>query len=143
MQTEELTGGGAWNEWPRCIACDQLRQAECPVCLHASSTFALAEYLGQAESSRSSRVTTFGKDGEVIASATAGHDILLMCDECDEAFAPRFYNQCHACGHQHGFGVGSPDWLSREQWNFRMTLAVSCMVMGVIVLLMYFYWVLH
>ncbi len=130
--------GDVWQDWPHCPKCNERRQAECPVCHHASNAFPLAPYLGQVEAARPSRMP--GDGGEAESSAA---EILFMCTECDEAFAPRFYDQCAACGYEAGFGLRSPDWLGREQWNFRMTLVAMSLMGSLTAMLYYFYWVLN
>jgi hypothetical protein len=41
-------------------------------------------------------------------------EILLLCPDCDEAFPPRFYRRCHACGHDFGSGYEPPAPVKQE-----------------------------
>ena len=87
-----------WKEWPRCPECQTLRQAICPVCKAAGAHFPLADFIPAAQV----HSIGVGKSEEPTYDDT---NVLLMCDACEEAFAPRFYRRCHKCGHEFEDGV--------------------------------------
>ena len=77
-------GDRIWTDWPCCASCGRPRLTVCPICGAAGSQFPLAEYLAPAAPVRNSRgdgPERPGADGPVVP-------ILLVCPQCDEAFAP-------------------------------------------------------
>ncbi len=136
-----------WKEWPACLRCGHRRQTVCPTCGVAGNRFPLAEYQGAAEPQRNSRVPpslealstearSIGLPSPVSSEPTSG--VLLLCPRCDEAFMPRFYRICPACGCDAGSGVE----LKRpvvEQISNRLLLAVYGLVALGGLLLLYFW----
>jgi hypothetical protein len=112
-----------WLSWPQCPICAQRRQARCPTCGFADDEFPLADYqtLG-APSWPASRHELHVADVELEA-------VLLMCPQCEEAFRPRFYHRCAACGYEFGEGVradaGEDDDVTRRVlWTATALLAL-------------------
>lgn len=113
-----------WDDWPVCPACRQRRMAICPACETADNDVPLAEFMVLGETPRATK-------SESGADATGGQDspdsasnILLMCQNCDESFAPRFYRHCENCGHDFGHGVELQQ-TDVEPVNHRVLLIVA------------------
>jgi len=79
-----------WSNWPSCPQCDARRQVCCPVCSAAGTGFELG---------------FTNQDHEELLDE---EEILLICSDCDEPFAPEFYRQCVWCGHDFGDGKELP-----------------------------------
>ena len=104
-------------DWPVCSYCGQRRQAKCPACGQASEDFPLAD--AQPES------TT-----------------LLLCPICDEAFSPRYYRRCAACGADFGEGLeGQAQRPAEVDINRRAIWVMIAVVILIVSLMAYFEWV--
>jgi hypothetical protein len=90
-----------WVSWPQCPLCAQRRQARCPTCGFAADEFPLADY--QEIGAPSWRAAS--PADPCVADAELDEAVLLLCPQCEEAFRPRFYLRCAACGYDYGEGV--------------------------------------
>ena len=63
---------------------------------------------------------------------------LLICPNCDESFAPRFYRICEDCGHDFGFGVELKTESSAEV-NYRAAIIVGGLTILAIAAVTYFW----
>jgi hypothetical protein len=124
----------AWLDWPQCPICARRRQARCPTCGYASADFPLAEY--QEFGAEPQSLTHEG--GIRFADAEADEAVLLVCPVCEEAFLPRFYDHCAACGYDYGGGihVDGPDPEGFSPRAFWATAGVA----GVMLALIVFFW---
>lgn len=102
-----------WSDWPTCPKCDSLKQVCCPVCNAASTSFEL------------------GFTNQFSEEQPDTDEILLICSDCDEPFAPKFYRQCVWCGHDFGDGqqlsnsIGKPSaTISARPFAVLVTLTV-------------------
>ncbi len=123
-----------WSAWPGCSQCGRLRQTTCPTCGGAGNGFAMAEYQGVAEPQRDSR-SSMPKDSLATVSP-----VLLICSDCDEAFTPRFYRVCPACGCDAGTGIELGDE-SGEHVSNRVLLAIYGLA-AIGLLLTTYFWLL-
>lgn len=103
--------------WPRCPECGTFRPTRCPACRTTGTLFPQAEILPGSE---------------------AATEPMVLCPECDEAFAPQYARRCPKCGHEFadGFSLsseGMPDWLTP-----RVLLAVFVLVAIFVAMLVYF-----
>ena len=105
-----------WTDWPECSQCSRRRQPVCPTCGVAGNQFLLAEFLAPSERVRASRTEENDPsagdtpDGDTPDGDTGELEILLLCPQCDEAFPPRFYRCCQACGCDEGDGIEVRRW---------------------------------
>ena len=118
--------------WPACPECAAARHTRCPICQRTGADFPLADYVPQMEPVGSGELPVLGDRDWV--------QTLLMCPDCDEAFTPRFYRRCHACGYDFGdgFEVRSS---TREQLPDRalfVLIGLGILMFGVA---MYFWWI--
>lgn len=123
-----------WRDWPVCPQCGRLRQTVCPTCGGAGIQFPVAEYQADAEPQRGSRPSTVRET----PSPDPTDGTLLMCPRCDEAFMPRFYRICPACGNDAGEGVELED-RPGEQVSRRVLLAVYGLAAVAVLMLIYFW----
>jgi hypothetical protein len=131
--SEPGAGTRVWTHWPRCAHCGRLRLTVCPTCGMAGDQFALAEYLAPAAPLHSSR----GPTPE--APEEEGKTVLLVCPQCDEAFAPRFYRRCAQCGHDAGSGLEVPT-LAVEPLSTNTLLVLVGLLALVALIVLYFRW---
>lgn len=91
----------SWREWPVCPQCGQRRQARCPTCGFASEQIPLADYqeLGVPT------LPLLDRSGRRRDPDAGQPAVLLMCPHCEEAFQPRFYDRCAACGYDFEEGI--------------------------------------
>jgi len=69
-------------------------------------------------------------------------EILLVCGQCDEAFAPRFYRVCAQCGHDAGDGL-LLDPLDESQITGRVVLTLQTLILVCLALVLYFWMLLR
>ncbi len=124
-----------WSKWPACPDCDRRRQAVCPVCETAGNDVPLAEFLAPTAPARSTRVS-HQNDYDPETDET----VLLMCQNCDESFRPRFYRHCENCSHDFGFGVVIETQPGAE-FNPRILLVVGTLI-GMAVAAFLYVWLL-
>ena len=124
-----------WLSWPQCPICARRRQARCPTCNHADDDFPLADFqeLG-ADWRRSS--------GADLHFADADEAVLLMCPHCEEAFRPRFYDRCAACGYEFGEGVRM-EFSQFDDFSPRVVWAVAAIFAIAITIYAWFWAILH
>ena len=124
-----------WTDWPCCAHCGRPRLTVCPICGAAGERFPLAEFLAPAAPVRRSR----GGAPEPPERDDAAVEILLVCPQCDEAFAPRFYRRCPQCGHDEGTGIDlrPPDI---EPLSDTILLVICGLVAGVVAMMLYLRW---
>ena len=123
-----------WDAWPPCDTCGRARQTICPTCGNAGNRFPLAEYQALAEPQRGTR-----ESGEEHATEPRNTQVLLLCERCDEAFRPRFYRMCPACGAEAADGL-APAGKVNEQLSSRVLLAIYGLLAVAALLLLYFWW---
>ncbi|MBW3596909.1 MAG: hypothetical protein KY475_06490 [Planctomycetes bacterium] len=123
----------AWADWPRCPDCGKRRQARCAICGFASDDFPLAEYQELGLQS----ITTRDADDD----AESSYRVLLMCPVCEEAFRPRFYARCAACGFEFGEGVRIAG--GAEPLPPRVIWLTAGLAAGLLALLAYFWAILR
>ena len=125
-----------WKEWPRCPECEALRQAICPICKAAGTHFPLADFIPAAQ------VHSIGVGTNEEEPTYDDSSVLLMCDACEEAFAPRFYRRCHSCGHafEEGIKIASEPV---AEFSSRALIVIFGTVAVVGGLLAFFAWVLR
>ncbi len=137
-----------WDDWPCCAQCGQPRHTVCPTCGHAGCQFLLAEYQALPAPTQSTRRADAGDD----PAARTEHDAwpagsspaplaLLMCAQCDEAFTPRFYRICPACGHDAGSGILLRS-AGRQPVSSRVLLAIYGLLAILALVLGYFWFLL-
>jgi hypothetical protein len=126
--------GSDWPDWPVCPQCGRRRQAVCLSCEIAGTDFPLADFV--APTAPVQRPWRAGEGG-LAPVDRQGQPILLMCPICDEAFAPRFYRHCEACGHDFGSGVQT-EAFSRESFNARAAVVIFGLILLGVGLLIYF-----
>jgi hypothetical protein len=116
--------------------CSQRRQARCLTCGHAEDDFPLADYqeLGAESRYPKNRLRLHFTDLE------AEEAVLLLCPHCEEAFRPRFYHRCAACGFEFGDGV-QPDTGAFDDFSPR-TLAAAAGVIGTAAAIFLYFWVI-
>lgn len=120
-----------------CPNCGQQRQTACPVCGTAGCAFSLAEYLAPPDP----EIACSSQCAEQPAGAPESLEVLLVCAQCDEVFAPEFYRRCPQCGHDYGEGIE----VARPQtidWSPRVVLVIALMALGGFALLLYFWYLL-
>ena len=105
------------------------------MCGVAGTEFSLAEFLAPAERLRESRRSDATRESD---SAEDGQ-ILLLCPQCDEAFAPEFYRYCPKCGGDAGAGVEVPPW-RWEPLSDRLLLAIHGLLLLGVLFWLYFWW---
>ncbi len=132
------TSERVWTNWPCCACCGRPRLTVCPICGMAGHQFSLAEYLAPAAPMRRSR----GGTTEPPEPDGSDVEILLVCPQCDEAFAPRFYRCCPQCGHDEGTGIDVRPW-DVEPLSDEMLLAICGLIVVVASLVLYFRWLFH
>jgi hypothetical protein len=112
-----------WVSWPQCPICAQRRQARCPTCGFAADDFPLADY----QEVGATALRASDQRELRVADAELDEALLLMCPQCEEAFRPRFYSRCAACGYFFGEGVrlesGDDDLSPRVFWTFTALVA--------------------
>lgn len=96
----------------------------------------MAEYQVPGEPRRGTRSET---EAERRWSGAAS-PVLLLCPRCDEAFTPRFYRICPACGCDAGDGY-EPHAHSREPLSNRVLLVLYGLI-GVTALILLYFWFL-
>ena len=122
-----------WLPWPQCPICARRRHARCPTCGFASDDFALADYQERGLHAQPSL-----SDGEpAAADLELDEVVLLMCSQCEEAFRPRFYDRCAACGYEFGDGVRLEPAES-EELSTRALWAATALVALLTALCLYF-----
>jgi hypothetical protein len=123
-----------WLSWPQCPICARRRQARCPTCGFADDDFPLADY------------QEFGADWRGASNGdlhfAEAEDVLLMCPQCEEAFRPRFYDRCAACGYEYGEGVRM-DLALPDDFSPRVVWAVAAMFAIAITIYAWFWAILH
>jgi hypothetical protein len=124
----EIHDDATWEEWPRCPECDLRRQVTCPTCLVASRDFPLGELIAQAPG----LVQIKG------AEQIENWEILLMCSECDEAFAPTFYRRCEQCGHEFPDGQIVVEEEPPEQLPTRVLAVIFFLILLAVAAYVYF-----
>ncbi len=134
-----------WEDWPACTQCGRPRQTVCPTCGQAGNCLPLAGYQAAAEPQRNSRIPPVHPDSLQQTDPTPDTDVpqrpqhpLLLCPRCDEAFAPRFYRICPACGCDAGSGLELQSLVSEHASN-SVLLAVYGLVAVGGALLLYFW----
>lgn len=128
-----------WRAWPPCPGCGRPRQTVCPACGTAGNQFPLAEYQALPNQPRDTRNPAASRGSSVSKESGAGA-VLLMCPRCDEAFRPRFYRICPACGDDAGSGW-EPPGSEREPIPPRVLVAVyGLLAVGVLMTL--YFWLL-
>jgi hypothetical protein len=127
-----------WLAWPRCPLCAQRRQARCPTCGHGDDDFPLADYqeLGAEPQLPINRI------GRHFAEWDADPAVLLLCPHCEEAFRPRFYHHCAACGYDFGEGV-QPDSGAFDDFSLRAFGAAAALLATGAAIFTYFWAILH
>jgi hypothetical protein len=66
--------------------------------------------------------------------------VLLMCPDCEEAFAPEFYRLCQHCGHDFGEGLLA-ETTEVDPVTDRALLVLAGLIALVAALLVYFWFV--
>jgi hypothetical protein len=129
---QHATYGQQWEDWPGCPHCETRRQTFCPICDVSGSSFPIADFNAAAK-----RLDTAGN---AVTEITDG--VLLMCETCDEAFAPKFYRRCAQCGHEFADGI-DVDPTATIAINNRVVVAAMILAGIAIGLFAYFQWVLN
>jgi hypothetical protein len=127
-----------WLSWPRCPLCSQRRQARCPTCGHADDDFPLADYQ---EAGAESRYPT-NRLRLHFAEVETEDAVLLLCPHCEEAFRPRFYRRCAACGFEFGDGVQLVSG-AYDDFSPRALVAAAGVVGTAAAIFLYFWAILH
>jgi predicted RNA-binding Zn-ribbon protein involved in translation (DUF1610 family) len=106
-----------WSEWPVCPTCGERRSARCSVCGSSGNRFGLADIL----------------------STTAGEQVLLKCEACDDLFQPEWYRLCPHCGHDFGTGIitSSP---TGAAINAATLFVLVALLAGGSIFVGYFFW---
>jgi len=135
---DEETPWTAWPGWPRCPTCDERREAVCPICKNAGNQFSLAHVPTGLETADLVDLLTsvdfmqrrLERHGLADTSDQAALDanVLLMCNICDEAFLPRFYEECKDCGHQFSTGLPVPLEIRRPRVTGALVFGVACLL---------------
>ncbi len=145
-----------WEEWPVCPGCGRRRQTVCPICDVAGTDFPLAEYGALFQTTADlSGASAAAESAETSGSASCGGScscgpqaeatprdesaVLLMCETCDEAFAPRFYRRCQWCDRDFGHGIDVRQTLAqREPLNPRAKAVMILLLLGAVAMTAYF-----
>ncbi|MFO7906023.1 MAG: hypothetical protein ACQESR_17300 [Planctomycetota bacterium] len=125
-----------WKNWPTCRQCGRRRQTICPTCGVAGNQFLLAEYQVPGAPRRDTR----NRQHEDSPSSEPASSVLLLCPRCDEAFSPRFYRLCPACGGDAGEGIRANEG-TREPLSNRVLLVIYGLV-GLTTLILLYFWFL-
>ena len=96
----------------------------------------MAEYLAPAAPLESSR----GRAEERPVPDGAGREVLLLCPQCDEAFAPRFYRWCPQCGQDAGTGIDTRVSGNDEPLSEHALLILGVLISLVTAIVLYFRW---
>jgi hypothetical protein len=120
-----------WVSWPQCPICAQRRQARCPTCGFAQDNFPLADYQELGAESHS----LFHAGNSVCADAEEA--VLLLCPHCEEAFRPRFYDRCAACGYEFGEGL-EVDFSDYDDFSVRAAWAIAGLLAVFLCIFVYF-----
>lgn len=75
--------------WPTCPRCERPRDTRCPACRNIANDFPLGHM-----------------PAEIVEHIQ--DEFLLLCDVCDEAFSPEYYDRCIKCDHEFGSGIPTP-----------------------------------
>ena len=75
--------------WPTCPRCERPRNTRCPACRNIANDFPLGHM-----------------PTEIVERVP--NEFLLLCDVCDEAFSPEYYDRCIKCDHEFGSGIPTP-----------------------------------
>jgi hypothetical protein len=121
-----------WLSWPQCPICAQRRQARCSTCGYAADEFPLADYQELGASS-----SWPGPQRELHIADAEQEAVLLMCPRCEEAFRPRFYNRCAACGYEFSEGV-RPDADDDEDLTARVVWTATALLALLAAICLYF-----
>jgi hypothetical protein len=111
-----------WADWPTCPKCQERRSARCPVCSVSGTRFPLADLDDSGDEPR----------------------VLLICESCDDHFLPEWFRLCPHCGHDYGDGIVlEPASRPLDAVNSRAVTLVAALVVGGVLLFLYFTWLLR
>ena len=94
--------------WPTCPRCQRPRNTRCPACESVANDFPLG-HLPQ----------------HLTESLPGEH--LLICDTCDEAFSPDYFDRCTKCDHQFHDGIPTP-LAPNKPVNWQRRFGIVCLV---------------
>ncbi len=126
-----MTHPRSWTDWPACPGCGRPRQTACPTCGAAGNQFLLAEYLTTSDPLGGCRERP--APGETAVGDVSA--VLLLCPQCDEAFGPRFYRHCPACGYDAGDGIEVQHGTARPVSNRVLLVLYGLIALGLLLIL--------
>ncbi|MCL4207778.1 MAG: hypothetical protein KJ000_35280 [Pirellulaceae bacterium] len=136
------SGRPRWAQWPVCPDCGRRRQTRCPTCDLGGDDFSMAEVYFASPRRATPRCSACSPLESCGSPPEEGDDstVLLMCPDCEEAFAPEFYRLCQHCGHDFGAGLLT-ETTEADQVTDRALHVLAGLIALVAALLVYFWFV--